>query len=131
MEVLTQRVYQYTVYTHLIGSPLALVTGGILIYQVSNNSWSNPSIGDRLSFGIYLTATSICFGFSAMFHTLRSHSYHVHHLWGRMDILGINVLALGGGISANYYAFYCQPTIQKTYWGLVGYSKSEVHQSVN
>lgn len=35
-----------------------------------------------------------------------------------MDILGICVLALGGGTSLTYYAFYCQPIIQRVYWGL-------------
>ena len=55
----------------------------------------------------------------ALVHTLRSHSYHVHHFWGRMDILGINLLALGGGVSATYYAFYCNQQLQRMYWGLV------------
>ncbi len=36
-----------------------------------------------------------------------------------MDILGINILALGGGSSANYYAWRCNPLLQKIYWGLI------------
>lgn len=35
-----------------------------------------------------------------------------------MDILGICILALGGGIPMTYYAFYCNPTVQRVYWSL-------------
>lgn len=38
--------------------------------------------------------------------------------WGRMDILGICVLALGGGASVAYYACYCNTTLQRIYWAL-------------
>ena len=36
-----------------------------------------------------------------------------------MDILGINILALGGGCSANYYAWRCNSLLRKLYWGLI------------
>ncbi|KAJ5728895.1 uncharacterized protein N7483_003403 [Penicillium malachiteum] len=74
--------------------------------------------GDIYAFGIFTASAATCFGLSTTFHTLRSHSYDVHHYWGRMDILGISLLAFGGGMSITYYAFYCQPSIQRIYWGL-------------
>jgi adiponectin receptor len=49
---------------------------------------------------------------------LRSHSYNVHHFWGRMDIFGICLLALGSGTSATYYIFFCQPMLRGLYWAL-------------
>ncbi|OBT72584.1 hypothetical protein VF21_08162 [Pseudogymnoascus sp. 05NY08] len=76
------------------------------------------STGDKLAFGSSIAAATVCFGFSATFHTLRSHSYKVHHFWGKMDIFGICVLALGAGTSMTFYAFYCRPVIQRVYWGL-------------
>ncbi|CAG8384963.1 unnamed protein product [Penicillium salamii] len=42
-----------------------------------------------VAFGSFLASVAICFGLSAGFHTLRSHSYSIHYLWGKMDILGI------------------------------------------
>ena len=77
-----------------------------------------PTRGDQFAFRTSLAAAALCFGLSVAFHTLRSHSYKVHHFWGRMDILGICVLALGGRTSATYYAFYGNTRIQRIYWGL-------------
>lgn len=63
-------------------------------------------------------SAAICFGLSAGFHTLRSHSYNIYHLRGRMDILGICFLALGARASMTYHAFHCRSFIQRVYWGL-------------
>lgn len=111
------------IYSHFLGSAVFIGTGLTLLAYVG---WSRkgspmPSIrgGDRFAFGSSITAAVICFGISATFHTLRSHSYDVHHFWGRMDIIGINILALGGGLSATYYAFYCNPKLQIMYWAVV------------
>jgi adiponectin receptor len=108
------------IYSHFLGSAFAVATGLTLLGYVDTSSgYSTATTGDRFAFGSFFTAAATCFGASATFHTLRSHSYHVHHFWGRMDILGINILALGGGASATYYAFYCNPKLQRIYWGLV------------
>ena len=72
-----------------------------------------------VAFGITgSTISALAFGLSATFHTLRSHSYNVHHFWGRMDIFGICILALGAGASATYYARYCDPRSQRIYWAV-------------
>lgn len=105
------------IWTHLIGSA-GFITAGGLIYHYSLSHGIKPSYGDIFAFGTFTASAATCFAFSTTFHTLRSHSYNVHHHWGRMDILGICVLAFGCGISMTYYAFYCQPTVQKLYWGL-------------
>ncbi|KFY07246.1 hypothetical protein V492_07317 [Pseudogymnoascus sp. VKM F-4246] len=72
----------------------------------------------QASLWLFNRRSCICFGLSTTFHTLRSHSYKVHHSWGKMDILGICVLALGAGSSMTFYAFYCRPVVQRVYWGL-------------
>ena len=104
------------IWTHLLGSAV-FVAIGVTFYQYILASHDLPrSAGDLFAFGISITAAAVCFGLSATFHTLRSHSYKVHHFWGKMDILGICVLALGGGMSMTFYAFYCSPATQRAYW---------------
>ena len=108
------------IYSHFFGSAFFVATGFTLLgYVDSSSRLLSADSGDRFAFGNFFTAAATCFAASATFHTLRSHSYNVHHFWGRMDILGINLLALGGGVSATYYAFYCNPTLQRIYWALV------------
>ena len=103
------------IYTHLFGSAAFIATGiGLMGYSRSMHA----DVRDVVAIGTSVTCAAICFGLSATFHTLRSHSYDVHHFWGTMDVLGICVLAFGGGTSITYYAFYSQPIIQRTYWTL-------------
>jgi adiponectin receptor len=110
------------IWTHLFGSA-GFIAAGIGLYC---HARSLPAIGlsggDMFAFGISITSAALCFGLSITFHTLRSHSYNVHHFWGRMDIFGICLLALGGGMSANYYAFYCNHKIQRIYWAINDFS---------
>ena len=106
------------IWTHLLGSAVFIGAGSVLYSRVSSSATLSLSTGDKFAFGISITAASLCFGLSATFHTLRSHSYKVHHFTGTLDILGICVLAVGGGMSATYYAFYCNPTTQQIYWAL-------------
>ncbi|KAK6503314.1 hypothetical protein TWF481_008337 [Arthrobotrys musiformis] len=106
------------IYTHLIGF-IGFFVAGISLYNIAKStSGSKLTSGDTYAFGISITAATLCFAFSSIFHTLRSHSYYVHHFWGRMDIFGICILALGGGASANYYAMYSNPKAQMIYWGM-------------
>ncbi|TKX27627.1 putative ADIPOR-like receptor 1 [Elsinoe australis] len=106
------------IWTHLLGSA-SFIAAGIGLYRTSiTSSMGSLGTGDKFAFGISITAATVCFGLSTTFHTLRSHSYNVHHFWGKMDILGICVLALGGGCSATFYAFYCNARVQRIYWGL-------------
>ncbi|KAH6872717.1 hemolysin-III related-domain-containing protein [Alternaria rosae] len=94
------------IWTHLLGSTAFIVL--------------NLTTGDKFAFGVSLSAAALCFGLSTTFHTPRSHSYNIHHSWGRFDIFGICLLALGGGVSATYYAARCDPVDQRLYWCLSG-----------
>ena len=104
------------IWTHCLGSAAAVATG-IALYKYAKLP-NQLTQGDKFAFGTEFTAATVCFGLSATFHTLRSHSYKVHHFWGRLDIFGICLLALGGGASATYYTFYGNPKVQRIYWGL-------------
>ncbi|KAJ5585313.1 uncharacterized protein N7459_005113 [Penicillium hispanicum] len=106
------------IWTHLLGSTAFVATGFALCRYALASRTLHLSRGDIFAFGAFTISAATCFGLSTTFHTLRSHSYNVHHFWGRMDILGICVLAFGSGTSMTYYAFYCEPTTQLVYWGL-------------
>jgi adiponectin receptor len=100
------------IWTHLVEYAVFVVIGVTLYQYTSASQGLRFSIGDLFALGISITAAAVCFALSTIFHTLRSHSYTVHHFWGKMDILGICVLALGGGMSMTFYALYCIPAIQ-------------------
>ncbi|KAF2828272.1 hypothetical protein CC86DRAFT_439339 [Ophiobolus disseminans] len=104
------------IWTHLLGS-IAFIVAGVALHQYAIATHIHLATGDKFAFGISISA-AICFGLSTTFHTLRSHSYNVHHRWGRFDIFGICLLALGGGSSATYSAAHCDPTAQRVCWGL-------------
>ena len=38
-----------------------------------------------------------------------------------MDYVGIVALIFGSFVPSVYYGFYCEPMLQKTYWGMVGF----------
>ncbi|GAM88240.1 hypothetical protein ANO11243_062730 [Dothideomycetidae sp. 11243] len=106
------------IWTHLVGTAGFVAAAMSLHHFGFGQAHVAMTTGDRFAFGLSMTAAAVCFGLSTTFHTLRSHSYNVHHLWGKMDILGICVLALGNGSSATYYAFYCDAVLRRVYWGL-------------
>jgi adiponectin receptor len=105
------------IWIHFLGAA-AFVAAGFMPYNYAGASSSlKIGMGDKFAFGISITAAAVCFGLSAIFHTLRSHSYNIHHLW-QDDIFGICVLAPGGGMSATHYAFHCNTIVRRIYWSL-------------
>ena len=67
----------------------------------------------------HLCSASICFGLSALYHTLMNCSAYSSDLWGRIDYTGIIILILGDFVSGIYVGFYCEPILQNTYWTMV------------
>jgi adiponectin receptor len=108
------------IWTHLLGSVAFLVAAMATLPSLSSSastaasstSSNKPYLFPLL---IFLAASSLCFSLSATFHTLRSHSYTVHHFWGRMDLLGICILAVGAGFSSTHFAFYCETDLGSRY----------------
>lgn len=105
------------IYSHLVGCLILAATGPVLYHRYSSSTLP-LSRGDCAAFALFLVGGIICFGSSTAFHTLRSHSYHVHHFWGKMDILGISAFAQGGGTSMTYYTWYCRPVFMRAYWAI-------------
>lgn len=53
------------------------------------------------------------------FHTIMSHSSSMCHLGIQMDFEGVLLLMWGATVPLIYYGFYCDPLLQKIYWGLL------------
>ena len=106
------------IYTHLLPAVLAMVSLG-LMYKAFPWFYPQASTRDFMIFAFHLCSTSICFGLSALYHTLNNRSAHSSDLWGRIDYTGIIILMLGDFVSGIYVTFYCEPILQNTYWTMV------------
>lgn len=103
------------IWTHPIGCLDFVGTAFALYRHALNFEDLYLTIVDKLTLGSSIAAAAICFGLSTTFQTLSSHSHKVHHFWGKMDILGICVLALDAASSMTLCGFYCRPVIQRLY----------------
>lgn len=106
------------IYTHLLPAILAMVSQGLL-YKAFPWYYPQATTRDFMIFAFHLCSTSICFGLSALYHTLNNRSAHSSDLWGRIDYTGIIILMLDDFVSGIYMAFYCEPILQNTYWTMV------------
>ena len=110
------------IFSHLIPSFFALVIA-LALETVSTKlflfHYPKATRGDIIAFALYLLSASLCLGISAAYHTLMNHSELVSNLWLRMDFLGIIILIEGCFVSGIYMTFYCEPSLQRLYWGMV------------
>ena len=106
------------IYSHLLPALLAMVSQG-LIYKAFPWYYPQATTRDYIIFAFHLCSASICFGLSALYHTLMNRSAHSSDLWGRIDYTGIVILILGDFVSGIYVGFYCEPILQNTYWTMV------------
>lgn len=79
---------------------------------------------DREVLAFYLMCVIMCFGLSAIYHTLINHSASYSHIWSNIDYCGIMALIFGDFITGEYVGFYCEPHLQTTYWILVSILKA-------
>ena len=107
------------IFSHLIPA-LASFIGEIMLFCFFQNRYPASTIGDQLAFAFFLLTAAGCLGMSATYHTLMNHSASVSNLWLRLDYVGIVILTIGDFVSGIYMVFYCEPTLQKVYWTMVG-----------
>jgi len=126
LECLTSWSYLHNetvnIFSHLIPALLALAIA--LALETVNTKlflsyYPQATRGDIIAFTFYLLSASLCLGISTAYHTLMNHSELVSNLWLRMDFLGIIILTEGCFVSGIYVTFYCQPSLQRLYWGMV------------
>lgn len=106
------------IYSHLIPALLSLLSSHSFSRSFAER-FPHASWKDELMFRIFLTTCVICFGTSAAYHTLICHSQLFANLWVRLDYVGIVVQIVGSFVPGIYFAFYCEPNLQKLYWTMV------------
>ena len=74
---------------------------------------------DVVVFSTFFFGVATCFLLSSTFHIFANHSPRVNILGNQLDYLGIVILMWGSTIPSVYYGFYCDPNLQKQYWGMV------------
>ena len=108
------------IYSHLLPSLLAAVVCQGLLYKAFPWYYPRATTRDYMVVAFHLGSASICFGLSALYHTLKNRSADSLNLWSRIDYIGITILILGDFVSGIYVSFYCEPILQNTYWTMVG-----------
>lgn len=106
------------IYTHLLPAVFSLVGVG-WIGRYLEFYYPENTIADRTLFTFFLLTATVCFGISTTFHVLMNHSEY-SHLCLRFDFLGIMIHVLGYFVSGIYMIFYCESTLRKIYWAMVG-----------
>ena len=106
------------VYSHLIPAIVSLLWS-YSFSRTFTERFPHASWMDEFVFRIFLTTCVICFGTSAAYHTLICHSKTFADLWVRLDYVAIVVQIVGSFIPGLYFAFYCEPNLQRLYWSMV------------
>ncbi len=108
------------IHTHLLGASVFLFIS-FTLYAFGFHSVSAP---DVWAFGCFFLGATLCLGTSATYHTISNHSPLVNQLGNQLDYAGIVALIVGSFIPSIYYGFYCNPLLQKSYWGMASPSYS-------
>lgn len=106
------------IYTHLIGSVAALITG-LILYRILGPRYETATLEDVFVFGCYFLGAILCLGMSATYHTISNHSPEVSSFGNKLDYLGIVFLIWGSFIPIIYYGFQSDPPLIFRYWTMV------------
>lgn len=107
------------IYSHLIPS-IFFATAEFAMYIYLRSQYPEATVEDHLIFAFFLLTAVICLAFSAILHTLSSHSRDVCEYWLHLDFIGIIILTLGDSVSGIDMIFYCKPMLKRRYWIMVG-----------
>lgn len=107
------------IYSHLIPS-MFFATAELAMYIYIRSQYPEATAEDHLVFAFFLLTAVICLAFSAILHTLSSHSRGVCEYWLHLDFIGIIILTLGDFVSGIDMIFYCEPMLKRSYWIMVG-----------
>ncbi|KAK6211977.1 hypothetical protein LQW54_005504 [Pestalotiopsis sp. IQ-011] len=107
------------IHSHLFAA-VAFLFAEAYILEPLHRKYSYVSGGDYAVLGIFLLAATVCFGLSATYHTLISHSQKVESIWLRLDFVGIIFLIVGSFIPGIYVGFWCEQFERTIYFGMTG-----------
>ena len=107
------------IYSHLIPALLSLPCT-VATYKLLRPRYEQASAADVVALGCFFLGAALCLGMSATYHTISNHSPMVNQIGNQLDYIGIVLLITGSFVPSIYYGFWCEPTLQKIYWSLVG-----------
>lgn len=107
------------IYSHLIPAVVFLL-GVWFILQYLSGKYSRITSTDYVAFSSFMLTATICYAFSALYHTLMNHSASVDHFCHRLDMLGIGIFIVGDIVLGVYIIFWCETTLRNIYWSMVG-----------
>ena len=104
------------IHSHLLGVFLFFFIAMSIYYVESYHLlWS-----DGLALACFFVSVITCLGISAVYHLISNHSPEVARLGNQLDYIGIVILIAGSFVPSIYYGFYCEPSLQRRYWSMVG-----------
>ncbi|CAG9952111.1 unnamed protein product [Clonostachys rosea f. rosea IK726] len=107
------------IYSHLIPA-VVFFLGEWYVLQYLASKYSRVTSADFVAFSFFMLTATICYAFSALYHTLMNHSYTVDHFCHRLDMLGIGIFIVGDIVLGVYIIFWCETTLRNIYWSMIG-----------
>ncbi|KAK7219202.1 hypothetical protein V2G26_007205 [Clonostachys chloroleuca] len=107
------------IYSHLIPAVVFLL-GEWYILQHLSRKYARVTSTDLVAFSFFILPATICYAFSALYHTSMNHSYTVNHFCHRLDMLGIGIFIVGDIVLGVYIIFWCETTLRNIYWSMIG-----------
>lgn len=109
----------FNIYSHMIPA-IVFLLGQAVVLRLLHQRFPDAKPLDYIVFSFFLLCAFVTMSSSFLYHTLMNHSRDVSFLWLRLDYVGILALTLGDFVSGIRVGFYCNPTLQKIYWSMVG-----------
>ncbi|KAH7010763.1 hemolysin-III related-domain-containing protein [Microdochium trichocladiopsis] len=107
------------IYSHLVPAVVFLLGECYILQHLAGKS-PRVTNTDLVAFSSFMLTATICFTFSALYHTLMNHSYAVDHLCHRLDMLGIRIFIVGDIMLGVHIIFWCETTLRNIYWSMIG-----------
>lgn len=106
------------IYSHLIPAIVFFVGEWYLLRYLAGR-YNKLTTTDAAIFSFFMLSATICYTFSALYHTLMNHSRLVGRFCHRLDMLGIGIFIVGDIVLGVYILFWCETTIRNVYWFMV------------
>ncbi|KAK2751000.1 hypothetical protein FQN57_000075 [Myotisia sp. PD_48] len=106
------------IFSHLLPA-LLIIPFSIFFHHTIPPRYETATTADIVAFSCFFAGSGICFGLSALYHTISNHSPLVAYIGNACDYVGIVGLITGSFIPSIYYGFYCTPQFQRFHWGMI------------
>lgn len=109
------------IYSHLIPA-IVFFVGEWYLLRYLTGRYENWTTTDAATFSFFMVSATICYAFSALYHTLMNHSHLVDRFCHRLDMLGIGIFIVGDIVLGIHILSWCETAIRNVYWFMVSRS---------